>query len=345
MRKSVGAIGVAIRIGPPPASMPAVFDAASPQTALICAAVSDDLASARRAGLHVAELQIDFDCPESKLAQYLGWVKAIQTAAAPTPVVVTALPSWLRHAEFAAVAHEAGSFILQVHSLHPPAGPDAPMTLCDAGEARRAVADAARIGVPFRVALPTYTYLAAFSAEGKLLGLSAESAPPSFPPGTILRYLRPDADALADLVAQWSAAHPAQMTGLIWYRLPVSGDTMNWRPPTLRAVMAGRKPRADVHALAIRTAPGLFDIYLENTGDADAMLEYRIVIDWDNAALVAADAIGGFERLDAPAASVIFHPSRSPASRWIAPSQRLQAGWLRLSLDTEVRTHVWPDSP
>ena len=40
------------------------------------------------------------------------------------------------------------------------------MQLCDADEAKRAIADASAPGVSFRVALPTYSYLAGFSADG-----------------------------------------------------------------------------------------------------------------------------------------------------------------------------------
>ena len=64
--------------------------------------------------------------------------------------------------------------MLQVHSLERPKNFDAPFTLCDANAARRAVTWAAKIGVPFRVTLPTYGYLVAFAPGGQFVGLSAE---------------------------------------------------------------------------------------------------------------------------------------------------------------------------
>jgi hypothetical protein len=218
------------------------------------------------------------------------------------------------------------------------------MNLCDAAEARAAIAQAAKIGIPFRVALPTYSYLAGFSADGKLLGLSAEGPEPSWPLGTILRPMRSDPDDIAKLVREWSSAHPEPMHGLIWYRLPVAGDAMNWRAITLHAVMSGRTQR-NIHAVVDRGGPRLLDVYLRNDGEADETLQHSVTITWNGSELVAAEAIGGFERLDAPGRTVTFQPSNFPAGRWIAPGEQIQVGWLRLSADTEVQTHVSPLLP
>jgi len=350
MGTALTSVGLAIRIGPLPGNAIAAMATGSAQTKLICESAITAVDAAHHAGLNVSEVQIDFDCAESKLPGYLNWVKAIKAAVAPAPVAITVLPSWLKHAEFAELAKAAGSFVLQVHSLHKPAGPDAPMTLCDAAEARAAVERAARIGVPFRVALPTYSYLAGFSLQGNLLGLSAEGPPPAWPAGAVLRVMRSDPASLAELVRQWSVARPAALTGLIWYRLPIPGDTMNWSAPTLHAVMAGREPIADVRPLVVHTAPGLLDLFLQNAGDADGSLQRDVSAEWTGADLVAAGGINGFEsnefeKLDAPAAGVTFHASALPVGQRIAPGERIQVGWLRLSADKEVQTHVSPRTP
>ena len=52
-----------------------------------------------------------------------------------------------------------------------------------------------------------------------------------------------DPDALARLVRGWMVDRPAALTGIIWYRLPVAGDTRNWSWPTLARVSAGEAPR------------------------------------------------------------------------------------------------------
>ena len=322
-------IGIAVRIGPRPGR---TFDPAT--TALLCRTTR--AAVAVPAGVTVAELQLDYDCAESKLADYAAALSAVRAAVSPVPVVVTALPSWLKHDAFAAVA--GGSFVLQVHSLHAPTGPDAPMTLCDADEARRAVIAADRFGVPFRVALPTYSYVAGFTAAGALLGLSAEGPTPTWPAGTRLSTLRPDPVALAALVRGWQSQRPPHLTGIIWYRLPVVGDALNWRPATLAAVMAGRTPRPHLRADAVRTTAGLTDIALLNDGDADAP-PAAVTATWSTGTeVVAADPMPGYDRVDSRHGGVTFLPVAGASH--IAPGQRVAVGWVRLTTDTEV--HVTP---
>jgi hypothetical protein len=232
-----GAVGIAVRIGPLPRSTrpgPA-------QERLIVDTATRASAAAGAAGVTVSEIHLDCDCAESKLADYTGWVNAVKTAAAPVPVVITALPAWLKSPVFPALARAAGGFVIQVHSLHQPTGPDDPMSICNAAEARRAVESASHIGVPFRIALPTYGYTVAFKPDRTFLALSAEGPSPGWPPGTILREMRSDPAEIAALVRDWTAAPPPNCAGIIWYRLPVAGDRMNWPPATLRAG-PGRHP-------------------------------------------------------------------------------------------------------
>jgi hypothetical protein len=270
------------------------------------------------------------------------WIRAIRHAIAPVPIVITALPSWLKDGEFATLARTAGSFILQVHSLHKPTGPNEAMTLCDPDEARQCVAEAGKIGVSFRVALPTYSYLAGFSPDGKLLGLSADGPAPAWPQGTILRAMRSDPQSLSQLVRDWSTSRPIEMTGLIWYRLPVPGETMNWRSATLHAVMAGGCPHAIPGVRVIRTERALLDIYLENTGDADGTLQCNVATTLRGTDVIASEGMNGFQRVDTPDGSVSFAANDVVPERWIAPGDRIEIGWLRLSADKEVQAHVSP---
>jgi hypothetical protein len=159
--------------------------------------------------------------------------------------------------------------------------------------------------------------------------------------------MRSDPAAIAGLVREWLARPPKAMEGIIWYRLPISGDAMNWRPATLAAVMAGREPGANVIAEVRRTSPGLADVFLHNTGDADASLRCRVTARWPSGSqLVAAEGIDGFDRLDARGDGVTFQPG-NPANpgRWIAPAEQIPIGWIRLSADREVQAHVTPIDP
>ena len=144
-------VGLAFRIGPCPASV-ATNDATTAYLADVAASL---IAEARSRHLAPRELQIDFDCAESKLEGYRAWVEAFRRKVAPVPVSITALPSWLGQPAFKRLAAAADGYVLQVHSLQRPRALDAPFTLCEPAAARRAVERAAQIGFPFRVALPT----------------------------------------------------------------------------------------------------------------------------------------------------------------------------------------------
>ncbi len=195
------------------------------------------VAEARSNHINLNELQIDFDCAESKLDIYRVWVEAIQHRVAPLPVTITALPSWLDSRAFKRLAAVATNYVLQVHSVERPKSRAAPFTLCDPRAARRAVERAGRIGVPFRVALPTYGYTLAFDPTGKFIGLSAEGPRPNWPTNAALREVRTDATEMANLVQRWTTSRPQAMRGIIWYRLPVATDKFNWRWETLRDIV------------------------------------------------------------------------------------------------------------
>jgi len=226
-------VGIALRIGP----YSGPFTTNDPITLFLVALASSLVAEARSNHFNLGELQIDFDCAESKLYGYRVWVETIQRSVAPLPVTITALPSWLDSQGFKRLVAVATNYVLQVHSVERPKDIHASFTLCDPRAARRAVERAGRIGVPFRVALPTYGYTLAFDSSGKFIGFSAEGPRPNWPTNARLQEIRSDPIELGMLVKQWTTSRPAAMRGVIWYRLPVSTDNLNWRWPTLREII------------------------------------------------------------------------------------------------------------
>lgn len=295
-------------------------------------------ADARARGIGLSEIQIDYDCPESKLEDYAALLPALRKAVAPVPVTITALPAWMRQRRaFAGLIRAADGYVLQVHSLTPPAGPDVPIVLCDPSSARGWIEEAARFGRPFRVALPTYGYAAAFDSKGRLLGLSAEGPLLSWPEGVTLRAARTDPDAMAGLVRGWTRDRPAALAGILWYRLPVATDRLNWTLPTLRAVSRGETPRADVRAEVREPEPGLAEIDLLNLGTADAAPP-PVWIRWRGSRLIAADGLAGYRVLDAgPSAARLEAASRGGVLR---PGDRRTAAWLRFATRTEVHVEL-----
>jgi hypothetical protein len=298
-------IGLAFRIGPCPASL-----STNPATtAFLVDTAASLIADARSHRLTPSELQIDYDCASSKLDGYRAWVEAFRQKAAPVPVIITALQR--------------------------PRALDAPFTLCDPAAARQAVERAARIGLPFRVALPTYGYLTAFDDQGRFVGLSAEGPSKAWPENVRLREVRSSPAELAELVRFWTANRPSAMRGVIWYRLPVAGDSLNWRWPTLGAIVAGQVPRESFRAEPRRVEPGLVEIRLVNDGTLDLSLRLAIKVRWQNARRVAADGLRGFDWVDGGPSIVKFQTTTQPC--YLPAGEKLVIGWLRLSEDREVQ--------
>lgn len=332
--KSAPSLGLALRINAYAGSFAADASATRELTTLASSLLDD----ARSAGLTITEFQIDFDASERRLADYRQWLDAFRPIVAPARLTFTALPSWLKHRrDFAALATAADDYVLQVHSLTRPSSPDDPAPLCDPEAARRAVADAARFNRPFRVALPTYGYRLAFDPQGRFFALSAEGPAPPWPAGTIIRELESDPAALSALVSDLQRLHPAALTGIIWYRLPIAGDRLNWSWPTLNAVMRGETPSARIVLEAARNASGLVEYFAVNTGTAPFTGAFAATVTWTGATRLAADTLPPFVLENE---TVTSHRLAAPSLR-LAPGARQPAGWLRLD-QSPASLHVSP---
>lgn len=326
-------VGLALRIGSYPG--PFTNDAVGNFIADTARWIVDD---ARTNGLTLSELQIDFDCATAKLDGYRVWLEAIQERVAPTPVTITALPSWLRSRAFQRLAVHATNYVLQVHSVTRPQSISAPFALCDPAIARRAVERAGRIGVPFRVALPTYGYTLAFDATEKFIGLSAEGPRPNWPADARLRDVNSDPLAMAGLVQDWTANRPAALRGLIWFRLPINDDNFNWRWPTFSAILDGRQPVEQFNSRAQRVQTNLVELALTNDGELDVQVPLTITVRWTGARLIAGDAQRGFALAERRPTTATFVSKGQPTR--LRAGEQLTLGWLRFDQDCEVHCEV-----
>ncbi|HUW56921.1 MAG TPA: DUF3142 domain-containing protein [Planctomycetota bacterium] len=329
-------VGLALRIGP----YAGPFEEKTEATLLLTELAASLIGRARDAGLEPAELQIDFDCAESRLDGYRSWVEALRQSSAGVPLTITALPCWLKHRAFARLARASGGFVLQVHSLARPASADTPMTLCDAAAALRWVERAARTGVPFRVALPTYGYVVAFGSDGRFIGVSAEGPLGRWGPDVTCRTVAADPFALAELVETWRMSRPATLTGILWYRLPVEGDRLNWTWTTLAAVMSGRAPRRRLDVQVVYPQAELAEVELVNTGEVDLTPDVTVRLEWRTGALVAADALRGFSMSETAPRHRSLQAGRAREFVRMAPGERWTIAWLRFTQETEVQAHA-----
>jgi hypothetical protein len=335
LRSTGRPIGLAIRAG---------RFSSDPETVHFLAGVAGQVvARARAEGLPLHEIQLDYDCPESRLGEYPLLVQAVKAAVHPLPVTVTALPAWLRQErDFAALAAAADGYVLQVHSLKAPGRFDAAFLLCDPAAAKQAVETAARFRRPFRVALPTYGYVVAFDRNGKVLGLSAEGPLLSWPRSAAVRVAESDPAAMARLVREWTANRPAELSGLLWYRLPIAGDRLNWPWPALRAVMAGRPPQRELRTSAREPAPGLVEIDLINAGETDSPWPSPVTVRWNGAPLLAADGLAGYRLTRDGERGVLLRREANAWDRPLRPGDHPQVIWLRFAGPARVESVLPP---
>jgi hypothetical protein len=328
-------IGLALRIGP----YSGPFARTNPAAVYLADLAAKLVAEARASGITLSELQLDFDCASSKLEGYRSWVEVIRERVAPVPLVITALPTWLDQAAFKPLAQAADGYVLQVHSLERPKTFDGDFTLMDPTAARRAVARASELGLQFRVALPTYGYTMAFDRDGRFIGLSAEGPAKSWPAGAQLKEVRSDPLEIAPLVQAWSSNPPPALAGILWYRLPTIVDNLNWRWPTLNAMVLARIPRKSVRVDTHRVESGLTEISLVNDGELDISSRLAVQTRWSGARLVAGDGLRGFQLADQDVSSARWvtgaRPHRLPAG------EQQVIGWLRLSKDREVQVELF----
>jgi hypothetical protein len=290
--------------------------------------------------LDLSELQLDFDCPQKKLAGYEIWVLMVRAAIRPIKLVLTTLPVWLDEPDFPDLIRQSEGYVLQVHSI-PTEHRTGHEVICDPALARSWVTKACHLGRPFDVALPTYRCTAGYDPSGNLLGVAMDSVAPLFPPGSRLLEFDSDAVALARLVNDWRAARPGQLKGLLWYRLPVSTDRQNWRWPTLIAVMEGRAP---LHRLeASRQGDNPVDLSVSNNGEADELVNCTVTVTWKVGTLIASDALPGWKFRIEPGRA-LFRWNLTRGLR-LPPGTKIDIGWLRYDRTLPLTLQVSESSP
>jgi hypothetical protein len=334
LRRSGRPVGLALRVAPHSGS----FAAHHPESRFLVRLVRELLDDARRHNVEPATLHLDFDAATRQLGEYRLWLTALRETARPTPVVLTALPTWLDSPDFPRLIRAADGYVLQLHSWEPPRVPGRDFQLCDTNRARAAIDRAASLGQPFWVALPTYGYRAWFDPQGRLVGLAAEGPELRASAGFNMREVRADPAEIAALVCWLQRNASAHLRGVIWYRLPQSEDRLNWHWRTLQAVIQGRTPEAKTELHLQHMTEGLVEVTAYAAGEADSLLDRPVLLSWAPARLLAADGLAGFAAIRKASHTLSFTPSNHQPAR-LSPGQGLTVGWLRFDHPTEITIH------
>lgn len=249
--------------------------------------VASSAMAAAEANRVLAGLEIDYDCPTSRLATYARFLAELR-ARLPRSLAlsITALPTWLTSPTLETLAPPLDEIVLQVHAVEDPR-----RGLFDPARAESWVREfGRRIGRPFRVALPVYDVRVSWHADGRLASVEGEapllngardSAVLGAAPETILRFLN-----------TLSATAPQGLRGVAWFRLPTDADQRAWSLATWRAVIGGALPPRQVSAVLVPTErPDLWSVALSNDGATDAPLPRLVRLD---KACELADGANGF---------------------------------------------------
>lgn len=337
-------ITLVLRIGP----YAGPFDHSDAMSRTIVQQIDAILQSAEAQGVHVSGLQIDFDCAEAKLAGYREWLLAIgdhlNEMHPSIQLSFTSLPAWLHHKDdFQKLAEAADSFVLQVHSLERPTSPDANITLCNPAQSLTWAKDASAIGKPFLVALPTYGYELIFDEDGRFTALVAEGKRPAWQDGTQVRIVRSDPAEMARLEKALKATAPANCEGIVWFRLPIASDRLNWSLSTFLQVLHGETPEPGLSCEAIPSAEDarLVHIVLNNTGDTRMPFPKSVSVMWDKEdSPIAWDAAGVFSvEVNPPKHIATISTNSLSPSASIAPGQSITLAWIRFNQPTVLSIH------
>ena len=232
--------------------------------------------------------QIDYDCPSRKLDGYIKLCEAIKKNFPQHSLEITCLPDWLNQNDFPLLIKRVDRFIMQVHGVL-----GYGKTLCDPALARQTAQKCAHLGAPFLIALPTYRHVVLRNDKAQIIQVISEGG--EIQTGKNYELMTARHGEIAALIRHWQKVRPASMEGVIWYRLPVRGDAMNWTWPSLQQVMRGEVPEQKWTTAIKESVDGSYVLTLTNATIANLEWPKQIDISWDSGFCVAADQGPGFE--------------------------------------------------
>lgn len=275
----------------------------------------------------IDEVQLDLDCPESKLMNFGRLLKSLRKK---LPIEYrlsfTSLPCHLNHPEFREIAKFADYYVLQVHGIEYPKHINEKVEILNLQVARAAIRNAERNRLDFKIALPTYAYQLNFDRKsGKFLFLNAEKIPPE-KPNIISRIITPNFKDAVSIVKRFNNSKIKHCNGLIWFRLPVKGDRLNLDYETLSLLQDGSIPERKISAKWDKDETGTYKLFVKNHGILKKG-ELQINIDWENEKGIY-DLFRGFKSANEN------NISKMPVSivgEIPPPGQSTPAGWFRIN--------------
>lgn len=288
----------------------------------LLARLSPLIARWRSAGLDLTGIEIDHDCATSALADYASWLQQLRSGLpGELRLSITALPSWLDSPALDQLLAAVDDSVLQVHAVERP-----DRSLFDGNKARQwTLAFARRTQHPFAVALPAYGVRVDTDAQGRVSAVDAEADIERSGAGG--RELRADPREVASFLRQLASDRPENLSGYLWFRLPVAGDRRGWSAAMLGAVIAASPLESRFVVSSTRNAGGSVDLAIRNLGTLDAPPP---AVDLP-AHCRLGDALGRY-RLQSTPAGLRLAPD---ADAWLPVGETMAIGWVRCAQTLE----------
>jgi Protein of unknown function (DUF3142) len=269
-----------------------------------------------------SRVEIDYDCGTTHLADYATFLARLRETTSPDiEISITVLPAWLSSPRLWDVIAVTDESVLQVHSvLNPHQG------LFD----RQLAADwiqryAKFTRKPFYVALPDYGSRVEWGEDGRLSQVVSEGA--ELGSDVSQEEIEADPREVAHLLDQLRKSHPSNLTGIVWFRLPVASDVRVWSLSTLESVIGGRSLTASRQAVVERDSLGAYRIIIRNVGAIDIVMPYTVLI----GACPAADALSGYDVTHGATHTAFVRRERAT----LRAGRRAEVGWTRCALRLE----------
>jgi Protein of unknown function (DUF3142) len=305
------------------------------QTSSIGASICQDFKKEEHKYEQLKELQIDFDAKVGQITDYHVFLSTLKTCIAPAVLTFTALPSWIQEPAFSNLAHDLPNYVLQLHYLRK--NSQGTFELYQSDEARRYFNRAEQLGIPFRVALPTYSYFLLSDDKDQTVGIEAEGERRFLNAGARRESVSPDFNAITEDIVYFRE-HSKFLRGIIWFRLPVASDENTISLSGFDKLIRGEKIRNGSIELLVRPAKNdLFDIEAVARGDFAAHLPRQIQLHIKRGKFVTWDFFGPCQK-QAVGADImeIICNDKDARTFWLKPGSHQKIGWIRTNGTSEV---------
>jgi len=250
---------------------------------------------AQEQGIKIAEIQFDYDCPTSKLSDYGKFLALCKERFPNLKISITALPTWLNSKAFKKAAKNTSYYVLQLHSFEIPKTINQARKIFLKDNASLYLERANRLGYPFRISLPTYGYEVVFNKSGEFLGLRGEAKRIALGKDIQYQTVITDPTEILNFLESVSLSKPDKLLGICWFRMPIKTDEFNWHMETFKAVLNGYFPHVKLSAKVQEPQPGLYEVYLVNSGNQNIFMPVEFKISWPKGSVPLYDILGQFK--------------------------------------------------